>query len=74
MRTAILGSKHSNFMTFKIDWTKNRTAITEGQDSEDDQICGLPELSKVFVYEENILAHIGGFISRKLTKLCSVHE
>ena len=47
-------------MTFEADaslkWTKNWTAITEGQDSEDDNMCGLPELSKVSVYKENILA------------------
>ena len=53
LRAAILGSKHSNCMTFEADaslkCTKNWTSLNEEQDSEDDKICGLPELSKVSV-------------------------
>ena len=81
LRTAIGGPKHSNCMTFEADespaifslkWTKNRTAIAEENDDGDG--CPvppvLPDLSKISIYNENILCYIGVFLCYMLYVIC----
>ena len=85
VRTSIKGSKYGNCTNlepecteplFKLEWKKRKPEERDNQDGEEDvQISALCDVfdqeNRMTYYKENILAHIGGFVVRKLLKIIS---
>ena len=76
-----MGSKYSNCKTFELEvspaifslkWSKNRSSMVEKtEESMDEFPSHVPITAQTSFYKENILAYIGGYICRKLSKKIS---
>ena len=84
LKTNIIASKHANCLMFEeestssifsLKWSKNRTSLSNLKDKESDEtwqvLDGIPNMSEISPYKENILCYIGGFIANRLMKKMS---